>query len=180
MCSPLFIVSIFDLEEDVDRSSPHEAATLPLIEASQAPRQKSHQRLRSSGGSGSTLPQSLSSLRPTSLPSPSTSRLIAPPDPSVTLQKGEPIPDSVTREPEPADHHLTPDEDDAMMKLVAAHTPSHRGLWDKDDGKALMMIMGEGDSKPPYSIKSPIDSETASINDEKGGFTRGNPLKDSL
>ena len=174
LCSRLFIVSIFDLEDDVDRSSSREEATLPLLETSQASRHKSHQRSRSSGGSGSALPQSLSSLRPASLPSPSGTRLVTPLDPSVALQKEEPVPDSVT--PEPADHHLAPNDDEAMMKLVAAHTPSHRGLWDKDDGKTLMMIMGEGDTKRSY----PIDSETASINEELGKFTRATPPSDLL
>jgi hypothetical protein len=178
MCLYLFLVSIFDLEEDIDRSSPKEA-TLPLLELSQAPRQKSHQRSRSSGGSGSALPQSLSSLRPTSLPSPSISRLVTPSEPSVTSPKEESVPGSVTPEPELTNHHLPPDEDDVMMKLVAAHTPSHRGLWDKDDGKALRMIMGEGDTRHLSASKSPIDSETASIDEELGRFICETPLRDS-
>ena len=59
-----------------------------------------------------------------------------------------------------------------MLKLVAAHTPSHRGLWDKDNGKALKMIMGEGDTR-----RMSTDSETASINDEMGKFTPNIPFR---
>jgi hypothetical protein len=67
-----------------------------------------------------------------------------------------------------------------MLKIVAAHTPSHRGLWDKDNRKALRMIMGgEGDAKRIYASKSPIDSESASIDDESGRFTLGNPTQGS-
>lgn len=173
-----FIVSIFDLEDDVDRTSSKEM-TLPLLELTQTPRQKLKQRSRSSGGSGSALPQSLSTLRPMSLPSPSGSRPVPPLDSSVTLSKEESALDSVISSPGPeaANHHLSPNEDDAMLKLVAAHTPSHRGLWDRDNGKALRMIMYEGDPKRIYASKSPIDSETASINDEMGWSTCENPTQ---
>jgi hypothetical protein len=72
----------------------------------------------------------------------------------------------VVSSPESVKPYFAPNEDDAMLKLVAAHTPSHRGLWDKDSRKALRMVMGEEVS----ASKNPIDSETASINDEIGGW----------
>jgi len=172
MCLHLSLVSIFDLEEDGDRSSSKEEATsLPLLELSQAPRQKSHQRSRSSGSSGSGLPQSFSSLRPISLPSPN-SRLVTPSESTVTSPKEEPTPESVISSPELANNHYAPDEDEAMLKLVAAYTPSHRGLWDKDNGRALRTIMGEADSKWGSSSKNPTDSETPLIDDEIGKFIR--------
>ena len=165
--SPL--VSIFDLEEDIDRSpSKKETPSLPLLEQTQAPRQKSHQRSRTSGGSGSGLPQSLSSLRPISLPSSSSSRIVTPSESTVTTPKEESAPDSIISSPESVNPYFAPNEDDAMLKLVAAHTPSHRGLWDKDGGKALNIIMGEGDTKRVSAPKSLIDSEPTSINDEIG------------
>lgn len=171
-------VSIFDLEEDGDRSSSKEGTTsLPLLELSQAPRQKSHQRSRSSGSSGSGLPQSFSSLRPISLPPPSNSRLVTPSESEVTSPKEEPTPDSVISSPELANNYYAPDEDQTMLKLVAAHTPSHRGLWDKDNGKALRTIMGEGDSKWGSSSKNPTDSETPLIDDEIG-WTSYEPPED--
>lgn len=169
----IYIVSIFDLEDDTGRSSSQEETTLPLLlEPSQAPRQKSHQRSRSSGASGPGLPQSLSSLRPISLPSPSGSRLLTDPESSVISPEEESVPEPVINPPESelSNRHFTSDGDDAMLKLVAAHTPSHRGLWDKDDGKALRMIMGEGDATRMSASKSSLDSETASINDETGRF----------
>ena len=172
----LHLVSIFDLEEDTDRSpSQKEATPLPLLELSQASRQKSHQRSRTPGGSGSGLPQSLSSLRPISLPSTSNSRLVTPSDSTLTSPKEESAPDSVVGSPEPANPYFAPDEDDAMLKLVAAHTPSHRGVWDKGNRKALRMVMGEEDNKRGSTSEIPIDSETASINDEIGVFSYGTP-----
>jgi len=163
------LVSIFDLEEDIDRSpSKKETASLPLLESPQASRQKSHQRTRTPGGSGSGLPQSLSSLRPMSLPSPSNSRIVTPSESTVTSPKEESAPDSVISSPESVNPYFPRNEDDAMLKLVAAHTPSHRGLWDKDNGKALSMVMSEGDTKRGSASKNPVDSETASANDEIG------------
>jgi hypothetical protein len=162
-------VSIFDLEEDIDRSpSKKETTSLPLLESPQAPRRESHQRSRNSGGSGSGLPQSLSSLRPISLPSPSNPQLLTPSGSTVASPKEESVPDSVVSSPESVNPYFPPNEDDAMLKLVAAHTPSHRGLWDKDNGKALRMVMGEGDTRRISVFKNSTDSETASANDEIG------------
>ena len=70
--------------------------------------------------------------------------------------------------PESAKPYFAPNEDDAMLKLVAAHTPSHRGLWDKDNGKALRMIMSEEGTRGGSTSRIPIDSETASASDEIG------------
>lgn len=173
----LFVVSIFDLEDDIDPNPSKDETTLPFLELTQAPRQ-SHQRSRSSGGSGSALPQSLSSLRPISLPSPSGSRLMSPPEHPVTSLKEESATDSLISSPE-SKLVNNPGEDDAILKLVAADTPSHRGFWDKSNGKALRMIMDEGDTRHISASKSPIDSETASINDEIGRFTYEISLVDS-
>ncbi|KAF9780228.1 hypothetical protein BJ322DRAFT_1112896 [Thelephora terrestris] len=162
-------VSIFELEEDADRSpSEEEATSLPLLELSQVPRQKSHQRSRSSGSSGSGLPQSFSTLRPISLPSPSNSRFATPSESTVTSPKEESTPDSVVASPELPNQRFAPTEDEAMLKLVAAHTPSHRGLWDRDNGKALRMVMGEGDANWASSPRNQTESEAASTSDETG------------
>lgn len=91
---------------------------------------------------------------------PSESTLVSP--------KEESAPDSVVSSPDSIKPYFPPNEDDAMLKLVAAHTPSHRGLWDKGDGKALRMVMGEGDTKGVFVARNSTDSETASINDEIG------------
>lgn len=164
------LVSIFDLEEDTDRSpSKKDAASLPLLELTQASRQKSHQRSRTPGGSGSGLPQSLSSLRPVSLPSTSNSQVVTPSESTLISPKEESAPDSMVGSPESVNPYFAPNEDDAMLKLVAAHTPSHRGLWDKGNRKALRMVMGEGDAKRGSAPENQIDTETASMNDEIGG-----------
>lgn len=91
---------------------------------------------------------------------PSESALISP--------KEESAPGSMVGSPESVNPYFAPNEDDAMLKLVAAHTPSHRGLWDKGNRKALRMVMGEGDAKRGSAPENQIDSETASINDEIG------------
>ncbi|KAF9651124.1 hypothetical protein BDM02DRAFT_977785 [Thelephora ganbajun] len=171
-------VTIFDLEEDTNRSpSKKETASLLLLEPSQAPRQKFHQRSRSSNGSGSGLPRSLSSLRPISLPSPSSSRLVTPSESTATSPKEESAPDSVASSSESTNPYFPPSEDDAMLKLVAAYTPSHRGLWDKDNGKVLRVIMGEEDTKRVSASKVSTDSGTTSINDEIG-WTSYEPPED--
>jgi hypothetical protein len=149
--------------------------SLPLLESPQA-RRDSHQRPRPPGGSGSGLPQSLSSLRPISLPSHLDSRLATPAESTVTSPKDESAPDSVMSSPESAKPYFAPNEDDAMLKLVAAHTPSHRGLWDKDNGKALRMIMSEEGTRGGSTSRIPIDNETASASDEIGERLRSPQL----
>ena len=164
------VVSIFDLEEDINRGpSKKETASLPFFETSQAQRQKSSQRPRNSGGSGSGLPQSLSALRPISLPSSSNSQLVTPSESTVSSPKQESAPDSMVGSPESVNPYFASNGNEAMLELVAAHTPSHRGLWDKDNGKVWSTIMGE-DTRRASASKNPIDGETASINDEIGGY----------
>jgi len=96
---------------------------------------------------------------------------VTPPDSTVSSPKEESAPDSVVSSPELVNPCFAPNEDDAVLKLVAAHTPSHRGLWDKHSGKALRVIMSEGDTKRVSASKNLTDSESA-INDEIGGRTR--------
>ena len=91
---------------------------------------------------------------------PSESTLVPP--------KEESASDSIVGSPESVNPYFAPSEDDAMLKLVAAHTPSHRGLWDKGNRKALRMVMGEEDNKRGSAPDNHIESETASINDEIG------------
>lgn len=93
---------------------------------------------------------------------------MTPSESAVTSPKEESAPDSVVSSPESTNPYFPPNEDDAMLKLVAAHTPSHRGLWDKGGRKALRMVMGEEDTKRGSAVGNPIDSETTSVNDEIG------------
>lgn len=92
---------------------------------------------------------------------------MTPSESTVTSPKEESAPDSVVSSPESVNPHFAPNEDDEILRLVAAHTPSHRGLWDKDNGRVLRMIMGE-DTKRVSASKGSMDSETASVDDEIG------------
>ena len=93
---------------------------------------------------------------------------MTPSEPTLTSPKEESAPDSVVSSPESVNPYFAPNEDDAMLKLVAAHTPSHRGLWEKGGRKALRTIMGEEDTRHTSASKNQVDSETASINDGIG------------
>ena len=101
---------------------------------------------------------------------------MTPPESAVSPPKEESAPDSVVSSPESVNPCFAPNEDDAVLKLVAAHTPSHRGLWDKHSGKALRMIMSEGETRRVSAFKNPIDSESASMNDDIGGVPVITPL----
>ena len=92
---------------------------------------------------------------------------MTPSESTVASPKEESAPGSVISSPESVNPYFVPNEDDAMLKLVAAHTPSHRGLWDKDR-MALRMVMGEEDIKRVSASKNSIDSEAASTDDEIG------------
>ena len=104
---------------------------------------------------------------------------MTPSESTVASPKEESAPGSVISSPESVNPYFVPNEDDAMLKLVAAHTPSHRGMWDKDNGKALRMVMGE-DTKHVSTSKNSTDSETASINDEIGECSRSPSLRFAL
>lgn len=96
---------------------------------------------------------------------------MTPSESAVTSPQEDSVPDSVISSPEFANQPFSPNEDEAMLRLVAAHTPSHRGLWDKDNGKALRVVMGEEDTKRVPISKKSTDSEITSASDEIGKFT---------
>ena len=93
---------------------------------------------------------------------------MTPSESAVTSPKEESAPESTVSSPESVNPYFAANEDDAMLKLVAAHTPSHRGLWDKGNRKALRMVMGEEDTKRVSASKNSVDSE---IDDETGGVS---------
>ncbi|KAI0034080.1 hypothetical protein K488DRAFT_84301 [Vararia minispora EC-137] len=137
---------IFDLEDETDsiRLEPFAVSpTLPLNEAPQphVPHRPPNKR---NGSQETGLPQSLSLLRPTSLPKPSPLRLSTSP-PSRTSSNSTPLsltprlngsPNGGLEPLEP----LTPREE-ALSRLVAADVPSHRTAWRKD-GKAWSVFSG--------------------------------------
>lgn len=131
---------IFHLEDEVDdpSASRSQALVLPFIEPPHVP--KRHTPRRSISGSG--LPQSLSLLRPSSLPPPSNLRALP--------QSGAPA--SPNRSPEPhsaftsgglqsIEQPLSPREAE-LARLVAAGTPSHRSAW-KRDSKAWQLFVNQ-------------------------------------
>ncbi|KAF9464811.1 hypothetical protein BDZ94DRAFT_1215558 [Collybia nuda] len=139
-------VFVIDLDEEGSENSPSLKPTLPLVEQPAQPQRPKKSRSQNTGG----LSGSFSGLRPSSLPAPSHVR---PPrgqhgsDVSTSLSLARPfprprIPASSSVDP-PA---LTEAQDEAILKLVAADTPSHRGAW-KPDSKAWQTFVRRKDSK---------------------------------
>lgn len=135
-----------DLEaEESSENSTNSKPTLQFVEQPQPPRPR---KLRSQNTTG--LPGSFSGLRPSSLPAPSH---IRPPrsqhgsDTSTTLSLARPPPrprPSVSPSPDPP--APVEAQDEAILKLVAADTPSHRGAW-KPGTKAWQTFVRRKDSK---------------------------------
>ena len=125
---------IFELEDEGgERDTSEGAPVLPFVDS--VPASQRHGRHRS--GSHAGLPASLSSLWPTSIPAHSglRQRTVA----ANTRANGG---DHISTSPAgPSDERETDHDEDVdqqeeeILKLVAAHTPSHRGAW-KRDGKA--------------------------------------------
>jgi len=101
---------------------------------------------------------------------------VTPSESTVTTPKEESAPNSTISSPDSVDPYFAPNEDDAILKIVAAHTPSHRGFWDKDGGKALNLVMGEQDNKRVSASRNLIDSESTSINDETGEYSHARTI----
>ena len=146
-----FAELIFDFEDaSNDPESSDTAPTLPFIENSQARRRGRH-HVASVGA----LPALLSSLRPTSLPaysvlqsreteqsSTSVSNSIASPTapPVLLLQEAE------SEYPK----QLDPQEEE-ILKLVAANTPSHRSAW-KRNSKAWQLFVSRRRNGVPGAL----------------------------
>ncbi|ETW84015.1 hypothetical protein HETIRDRAFT_123713 [Heterobasidion irregulare TC 32-1] len=93
--------------------------------------------------SGSGLPQSLSLLRPSSLPPPSNLRALPQPGAPASPNRGSPEPHSAfTSSGLPSiEQPLSPREAE-LSRLVAAGTPSHRSAW-KRDSKAWQLFVNK-------------------------------------
>lgn len=132
---------IFHLEDEVDdpSASRSQALVLPFIEPPHVP--KRHTPRRSISGSG--LPQSLSLLRPSSLPPPSNLRALPQPGAPASPNRGSPEPHSAfTSSGLPfIEQPLSPREAE-LSRLVAAGTPSHRSAW-KRDSKAWQLFVNK-------------------------------------
>lgn len=129
---------IFDLEDEGDERSNVSAteSILPLNEPLHMPTRPPRTR-----NAGAGLPSSLSTLRPASLPAPSSvrpSRVIESQDNSPSNSQPQGLLSPNAKHPT----ENSSDSDDSsgamdirdleILKLVAANTPSHRGAWKKD------------------------------------------------
>jgi hypothetical protein len=114
---------------------------------------------RSSGGSA--LPQSLQSLRPTSLPATVALRAsdLPQPQPEATLRKNL-IPPATSEDTSSADKALSP-RDQELARLVNATTPSHRNAWKGDAQSWKLFGSGSVADASPGSLDSEADSTAA-------------------
>ncbi|KAF9226833.1 hypothetical protein BS17DRAFT_776189 [Gyrodon lividus] len=156
---------IFDWEDGSSELESSDAApALPFIENAQiAP----YRRQRLSNYTG--LPASLSSLRPTSLPAYSTLQSkLGEPNSGVS----HPTPLVTTSEETRTEYPEQPDpQEEEILKLVAANTPSHRGAWKRNsrawqmfvsrrrNGVAGALIPEEVEDGPGQTADDPDDSE---------------------
>ncbi|KIJ69811.1 hypothetical protein HYDPIDRAFT_104438 [Hydnomerulius pinastri MD-312] len=157
---------IFDLEDGSSEPDSSDAApVLPFIETSQVPLRRGRQRLSNHAG----LPASLSSLRPTSLPVYSTLRSRIAEGTATKQLRGSntnsPHPASPTSPNEDArtEHpeHLDPQEEE-ILKLVAANTPSHRGAWRRNSNAWHLFVSRQNGRDGTAGAFIPEESEDIS------------------
>lgn len=166
---------IFDFEDaSTDPESSDAAPTLPFIENTQARRRGRH-RVANLGA----LPASLASLRPTSLPAYSVLRSRGTEEPTTRMSNsGTTATQPATLSPrEPQSEYpdqLDPQEEE-ILKLVAADTPSHRGAW-KRNSKAWQLFVSRRRNGVPGAL---IPEETEDgravddMDDSNFGTSRG-------
>ncbi|KAG2141604.1 hypothetical protein BD769DRAFT_1427409 [Suillus cothurnatus] len=168
---------IFDLDgESSDRDSSDAAPVLPFKETLHIPRRRARPR---NGMSHIGLPTSLSLLRPTSLPA------------YASLQTQITKQDSTFRTQAPTSEQLhterirhsteveVPDpQEQEILKLVAANTPSHRGAW-KPNSRAWQLFVSRQDGKVSSAgafIPEEVEvGTTVSDTDDSDDITSGIP-----
>ena len=155
-----------DIIDPLDHRNVNTSEPTTPIEPIQAPRRPP--RVKKTDMSG--LPSSLSTLRPASLPMPSTMRPAIPED-RHSEKKLELTPTSVdTVRDEKVDHALEdssaedPDEEmdsreAEILKLVAAHTPSHRSAWKKNSKAWQLFVSRQGKKKRKAVDRIPEEDE---------------------
>ncbi|KAF8559458.1 hypothetical protein OG21DRAFT_1493342 [Imleria badia] len=143
---------IFDFEDASSEPESSDAApALPFIENAQA-RRRGRQRVVANVGA---LPASLSSLRPTSLPPYSVlqSKETEQPPTSVSNSTTSPsAPPVLLLQETPSEYpeQLDPQEEE-ILKLVAANTPSHRSAW-KRNSKAWQLFVSRRRNGVPGAL----------------------------
>ena len=164
---------IFDIDDEGSERSASEPSTqvvLPLLTESPPLRPRGINRMSNKG-----LPESLGSLRPTSLPLPSH---IRPPrahhGADSSGQFGQAVqgqPRTNTQRRQKTEHAKYEESlsvtEAELLKLVAAGTPSHRGAWNKD-GKAWQLFTRRQDDRA--SLRGTIPEESEEGEDFENGL----------
>lgn len=174
---------IFELEEETDGVDEEHGplgsgaslveAKLPLLEPARAPRRPKTSRRTNSDTLG--LPQSLSALRPSSLPAPVVFDRPIPGPSSLTQARLEPAsftPETAQKREHkrtasaPVNGAASPDpREEDIRRLVAADVPSHRGAW-KRDGLAWQTFVRRRGGNASYPGPSIIAEEDETEEDE--------------
>lgn len=166
---------IFDLDgESSDRDSSDAAPVLPFKEVPYIPRRRT--RVRNSTNHVG-LPTSLSSLRPTSLPAYASLRA------QITKQNWTSRTQAPTSEQMPTEsirHSIeaeAPDpQEQEILKLVAADTPSHRGAWKPNSRAWQLFVSRRGGKNGSAGAFIPEEAEvgvTVSDTDDSDDITSG-------
>jgi hypothetical protein len=153
---PDMVFHLEDEDQDDLTTESSDRPVLRLLEPVNAPVRVHRKPVQKSSSGG--LPESFSSLRPASLPAPSTMlqpRHQTDSDPTPrTLARTSPV---ISKTPTTKKQRHSPvtevqdfdpfDEREAeILKLVAADTPSHRGAWKKDSRAWQLFVRRQGGS----------------------------------
>lgn len=166
---------IFDLDgESSDRDSSDAAPVLPFKEISHIPRRRARPR---NSTSHVGLPTSLSLLRPTSLPAYASLQAQITKQDSTVRTHGPTSEQSHTESIRQTIEAEAPDpQEQQILKLVAADTPSHRGAW-KPNSKAWQLFVsrqgGKNGSSGAFIPEEVEVGVTVSDTDDSDDITSG-------
>lgn len=161
------------------------------VEAIHAPRRP--QRPRKTDMSG--LPSSLSTLRPASLPMPSAMRPLIPhqksdvnPTPTDTQRdekNNQSLEDSLPTSPAEDPEEELDSREAEILKLVAAHTPSHRSAWKKNSKAWQLFVSRQGKKNRKAADRIPEEDEDSTSSragyyDESDGTTESDERQRKL
>ncbi|KAF9236214.1 hypothetical protein BU15DRAFT_89261 [Melanogaster broomeanus] len=161
---------IFDLEDGSSEPESSDAApALPFVETVHVQPCRARARVSSHAG----LPASLSSLRPTSLPVYSTIQSkVAKGAATKQLEgsnSGVSHPTSITtalEEGRTEDAEQLDAQEEEILKLVAAHTPSHRGAWQPHSKAWQMFVRRRRHGVPGALIPEEVEDGSGRITDD--------------
>jgi hypothetical protein len=166
---------IFDLDgESSDRDSSDAAPVLPFKEISHIPRRRARPR---NSTSHVGLPTSLSLLRPTSLPAYASLQAQITKQDSTVRTHGPTSEQSHTESIRQTIEAEAPDpQEQQILKLVAADTPSHRGAWKPNSKAWQLFVSRQGGKNGSAGAFIPEEVEvgvTVSDTDDSDDITSG-------